>query len=166
MELSAQQRPKDGIARKATEADIEVIVELAREARQEMLQYRGGQRWLNTEAQQEPLKAFFINALAESTTTQVLAGIWTNAIVGYAWARSEQRQDNKLLVRIGELYVMPDARSVGVGESLFNALRNWAYQQNAHAIEAFVLPGHRSAKNFFETFKLTAHALTVYTELR
>ncbi|MXW42369.1 MAG: GNAT family N-acetyltransferase [Acidimicrobiia bacterium] len=164
-------------ARLACSNDVSSLVTLAREARQEMLQYRGGKRWLDTEAQQEPLEDFFKQVLAGTPSTlsfnsslQMLAvgvfvGIWENAVVGYGWISTQQRHNGNLLARINELYVTPDARSVGVGESLFKALRTWALSEGAQAIEGWVLPGHREAKNFFETFKMTAHALTVYSEL-
>ena len=52
-----------------------------------------------------------------------------------------------------------------MGEALFDSLMQWARDQELAAIDAFVLPGHREAKNFFETFKMTAHALIVHTQL-
>ena len=157
--------PKSALARLATPNDIPALVELAQQARLEMLNYRGGERWLATEAPLEPLEPVFAELLAEPSHTIAVAGIWEGTVVGYAWAQVKPRQDNKLLARIGELFVLADARSVGVGEALYNAVVAWALQHQAYAIQAFVLPGHRHAKNFFETFQMTAHALTMYKEL-
>ncbi len=144
--------------------DIEAVAELAREARREALDYRGGERWMATEAALEPLDACLDELVADPGAV-VLVGVWEDAVVGYSWARRMVRQDGSPIARIEELFVTPEARSVGVGESLFGALAQWAREQELTAIDAFVLPGHREAKNFFETFKMTAHALIVHTRI-
>lgn len=140
------------------------MAELAREARREAGSYRGGERWMATEAAPEPLEGHLEELLSDPSTV-VMAGVWEDAVVGYGWARRIVRQDGSAIARIEELFVTPEARSVGVGESLFNALAQWAREQGLSAIDAFVLPGHREAKNFFETFKMTAHALVVHTRI-
>lgn len=157
-------RPKEGNARPARFDEAGIVAELAREARSEALEYRGGERWMATEAASEPLEDHLAQLLADSEAF-VVVGIWEEAVVGYGWAQRVERRDGSFIARIDELYVTPDARSVGVGESLFGALKKWAQEQGLVAIDAFVLPGHREAKNFFETFKLTAHALIVHTQL-
>ncbi|MCY3577128.1 MAG: GNAT family N-acetyltransferase [bacterium] len=158
------ERPKDGAARPALPDEIGLIAGLAREARNEALEYRGGDRWMATEAAPEPLEDYLAQLIADPEAVLV-AGIWDDTVVGYGWARRIVRQDGSAIARIEELFVTPDARSVGVGESLFNALLLWARDQELVAMDAFVLPGHREAKNFFETFKMTAHALIVHTRL-
>ncbi len=137
---------------------------LAREARHEAQQYRGGDRWLATEAAPEPLEDHFARLMADPGHVLV-AGVWEDEVVGYGWARRLVRLDDSPIARIEELFVTPEARSVGVGESVFDTLKQWAQEQQLVAIDAFVLPGHREAKNFFETFKMTAHALIVHTRL-
>lgn len=152
------------MARPARRGEIGTVADLAREARSEARDYRGGERWIATGAAPEPLEDYLEELMAEPGAA-VLAGVWEDAVVGYGWARRIVRQDGSLVARIEELFVTPEARSVGVGESLFNALAQWAREQGLMAMDAFVLPGHREAKNFFETFKMTAHALIVHTEL-
>ena len=117
-----------------------------------------------TEAAPEPLGDHFLKVMADPDAVLV-AGVWEKAVVGYGWARRLVRLDESPIARIEELFVTHDARSVGVGEAIFNALKQWAEEQTVVAIDAFVLPGHRQAKNFFETFKMTAHALIVHTRL-
>ena len=158
------ERPKQGTARLARAEEISAVAALAREARREAQQYRGGERWMATEAAPEPLEDHLAALLADPGAV-VLAGIWEDAVVGYGWARRLVRQDGSPIARIEELFVTPEARSVGVGESLFVALMQWARERDLEAIDAFVLPGHREAKNFFETFKMTAHALIVHTRI-
>lgn len=151
-------------ARPARSDETDAVAALARQARQEALEYRGGERWMATEAAPEPLEEYFAGLLPEPETA-LLVGTWEEVVVGYGWARRLTRLDGSVLARIEELFIAPDARSLGVGESVFNALVEWAGDQGAVALEAFVLPGHREAKNFFETFKMTAHALIVHTRL-
>lgn len=117
-----------------------------------------------TEAAPEPLEDH-LSGLMDDPEAIVLAGIWEGAVVGYGWARRLVRLDGSPIARIEELFVTPEARSVGVGESLFDAVKQWAREHGLEALDAFVLPGHREAKNFFETFKMTAHALIVHTPL-
>ena len=158
------ERPKDGSARPARTDEIGAIAGLAREARREALEYRGGKRWMATEAAPEPLEDHLARLIADPEAVLV-AGIWDDTVVGYGWARRIVRLDGSPIARIEELFVTPEGRSVGVGESLFDSLMQWARDQKLVAIDAFVLPGHREAKNFFETFKMTAHALIVHTQL-
>ncbi len=117
-----------------------------------------------TEAAPEPLEDHLAGLIADPEAI-LAAGIWDDTVVGYGWARRIVRLDGSPIARIEELFVTPEARSVGVGESLFDSLMQWARDQELVAIDAFVLPGHREAKNFFETFKMTAHALIVHTRL-
>ena len=153
-----------GSTRPVGPEDIDAVADLAREARQEALEYRGGERWLATEAAPEPLENR-LSPLVADPTAVLIAGIWEEEVVGYGWARRIDRLDGSSIARIEELFVTPEARSVGVGELLFDALKQWAREQHLVAIDAFVLPGHREAKNFFETFKMTAHALIMHTRL-
>ena len=155
---------KQGSVRPVDSEDIGVVAELAREARRESLGYRGGERWIATEAAPEPLEDHLAELAADAGACLV-AGIWEAEVVGYGWACRIKRLDGSSIARIEELFVTPEARSVGMGELIFEALKLWARQQQLVAIDAFVLPGHREAKNFFETFKMTAHALIVHTRL-
>lgn len=155
---------RQGSARPVGPEDIGTVADLAREARREALEYRGGERWLATEAAPEPLEDH-LTQLMSAATVALVAGIWEEEVVGYGWARRMDRLDGSSIARIEELFVTPEARSVGVGELLFDALTQWARDHRLVAIDAFVLPGHREAKNFFETFKMTAHALIVHTRL-
>ncbi|WP_419925629.1 N-acetyltransferase family protein [Candidatus Poriferisocius sp.] len=158
------ERPKGGAARPVRSDEIGAIAGLAREARREALEYRGGERWMATQAAPEPLEDHLAGLIADPEAI-LLAGIWDDTPVGYGWARRIVRLDGSPIARIEELFVTPQGRSVGVGESLFDHLVRWARDQKLVAIDAFVLPGHREAKNFFETFKMTAHALIVHTQL-
>ena len=63
---------------------------------------------------------------------------------------------------IKELFVEPEARSVGIGEALLMFMLDAARKRNALGIEALALPGDRETKNFFETQGMSARALVVH----
>lgn len=69
------------------------------------------------------------------------------------------------VVVVEELWVEPEAREVGAGESLLSAALAWAIAEEASAIDAYALPGARGAKNLFERMGMTARLLTVRREL-
>jgi GNAT superfamily N-acetyltransferase len=74
-------------------------------------------------------------------------------------------RDGTRLGQIVELFVTADARSVSVGEGLLDQLVDWCRDEGCVGIDAFALPGHRAAKNFFETAGFTARALVMHHEL-
>lgn len=88
------------------------------------------------------------------------------ASVGFAAARLRRLTDGSLLADIEALYVLPEARGVGLGEALMEAVLAWAAAAGAAAVDSVALPGDRVTKNFFERFGLTARALQVHRRLR
>ena len=64
-----------------------------------------------------------------------------------------------------ELFVEPPARSIGVGESMTDALLALAAERRCIGVDALALPGHRATKNFFEDQGFTARALTMHRPL-
>ncbi len=95
--------------------------------------------------------------------------IWTagldGASVGFAAARLRSLVDGSLLADIEALYVLPEARGVGLGEALMDEILAWAAASGAMAVESVALPGDRVTKNFFERYGLTARALQVHRRL-
>ena len=84
--------------------------------------------------------------------------------VGYAVVRLEETGIGRLAV-VSDLFVEPDARCVGVGRALMEAVVEWATDSGCHGVDAEVLPGDRSTKNFFEAFGLVARKITVHRSL-
>jgi len=146
-------------ARSAGAADLPTLVELARTARHEQADHRGGPLLVARHCRSEPLDLAFAEALADPTT-----GLWAGTIdgvpVGYALASA----DGEIAV-IEELHVEPEARAVGVGEAMLDAIVAWAHEVGCTGIDAFALPGARATKNFFETFGLTARLLVLHRDL-
>lgn len=151
-------------ARPARASELPHVVTLARELRSELGRIRGGERWQRREARAEPLEAVFAELLERDDAT-VLAGTIDDTLVGYASVEIEELRDGTRLGRVDELYVEPDARGVGVGERLVDAAVAYCVENGCDGVDASALPGHREAKNFFESAGFTARALIMHRGL-
>ena len=148
-------------ARRAAADDLQRIVELARALHTELEVMRGGALWSVREARPEPFDAQY-RALLERDDACVLVGTVDGYVVGFGAAELEPLRDGTTLGRITELFVESDARGVGVGEAMAAALVAWCDAAGCVGIDAFALPGHRAAKNFFETAGFTARAIVMH----
>ena len=112
----------------------------------------------------EPDAAGLRRAL-ESGPLRFWVGDLDGATVGFAAARLAVLADGTALAEIAALYVLPDARGVGLGEALMDEVLAWAVGEGADAVDSVALPGDRVTKNFFERYGLTARALQVHRRL-
>lgn len=151
-------------ARPATVDDIDRILELSRALRAEMGAQRGGELWWRTH---DPVEHHGpgLRALLGYDDDCLLVGTVDTEVVGYAIARSHRLPDGAHLAIVGELFVEPAAREVGVGEALVGAILAWAEDRGCVGLDATALPGNRAAKNFFETHGFTARSLTMHRPL-
>jgi len=146
-------------ARPAEAGDLPALVELARAARLEQAERRGGRLLVARHCRPEPLDLAFAEALVDPTT-----GLWAGVIDGVPVGYALVSADGEIAV-VEELHVDPQARAVGVGEALLDDIVTWAVQLGCTGIDAFALPGARETKNFFETFGLTARLLVLHRDL-
>jgi ribosomal protein S18 acetylase RimI-like enzyme len=152
-------------ARPAEVADLKRIVDLARQAVEELRQERGGSLWSRREARREPMDTSLAGALSDENQ-HLVVGTLDGVILGFGSVRSELLADGERLAVVGELYTDPGARAVGIGEAMMDALVVWAREHDCIGVDALALPGARETKNFFETFGLTARAIIVHRDLR
>lgn len=148
-------------AREARPVDIPRVVQLAAELRAELVTMRGGALWAATLAPAEPLGPHYADLL-DRPAAVVLVGTIDGEVVGYGAAHLDVLRDGALIGVVDEVFVEPPARSVGVGEALLDALREWCAKAGCDGIDAVALPGHRAAKNFFEAHGFTARLLTMH----
>jgi GNAT superfamily N-acetyltransferase len=151
-------------ARPATEADLPRLTELARSVIAELSIQKGGTVWQRHAARVEPVEPGLQDDLADGAT-QVLVGTYADAVVGYAVTTAEVLADDAMLAVVRDLYVEPDARGVGVGAALMEAVLAWAGERDCVGVDALALPGSRQTKNFFESFGLVARAIVVHRDL-
>jgi len=148
-------------ARRATAADLDRIVDLAHHLHAELEPMRGGALWAVRDARPEPFAAQY-GALLERDDACVVVGTVDDYVVGFGVAELESLRDGTTLGHITDLFVEPEARAVGVGEALGNDLVAFCEAHECIGIDAFALPGHRAAKNFFERSGFTARAIVMY----
>jgi GNAT superfamily N-acetyltransferase len=151
-------------ARPASSDDLPRIAELARAAVAELSSTKGGEVWARREARQEPMDDSLAADLANPDAL-MLVGTIDDAVIGYAVATIEDLTDGTELARLNDVYVEPEARGVGVGELLLDAVVAWANARRCSGIDSLALPGNRETKNFFESFGLVARAIVVHRPL-
>jgi len=151
-------------SRPATVEDLPRIVELARLLRSELGAMRGGGLWLAREAWPEPLEQAY-GALVERDDALLVVGTIDGAIVGFGAVTLEHLRSDATLGVITDLFVEEPARAVGVGDAVADALVTFCTRHGCVGVDAFALPGHRAAKNFFEAHGLSARALVMHRAL-
>lgn len=150
-------------ARAAVVADRPDLVRLARMARDEAREKRGGALFVADGLVGEPLDALVADEA--SPDTMVLVGTIDDVIVGYAVVHARDLRTGERLGVIAELYVHPEARGVSVGETMMDQIVAFATARGCIGLDAFALPGDRHTKNFFETFGLVARGIVVHRSL-
>jgi GNAT superfamily N-acetyltransferase len=151
-------------ARPAGAADVGRLAELAQQAVQELAPTKGGDIWARREARAAPYAESFTAELAADDRL-VLVGEIDHSVIGYAVVHLETLRDRGVLGVIDDIYVEPDAREVGVGECLMDAIVAWCSARGCVGVDGLALPGNRATKNFFETFGLVARAIVVHRRL-
>jgi ribosomal protein S18 acetylase RimI-like enzyme len=150
--------------RPATAEDIPRVAELAALMRAELGEMRGGALWIERTAWAEPLAGAY-DALLARDDALLLLGTLDDVVIGFAAVVVEPLRSGTSLGVITDLYVEPDAREVGVGEALIDALVDHCRAHGCIGVDATALPGHRAAKNFFEGHGFTARALVMHHRL-
>jgi len=148
-------------SRAAAPADLSRIAELARLMRTELAAMKGGALWAVRESRPEPLEDSY-GVLLDRDDACLLVGTIDDAIIGFGAAELEQLRSGATLGVITDLFVEPEARGVAVGEALAGDLVAFCGRHDCVGIDALALPGHRSAKNFFERSGFTARAIVMH----
>jgi GNAT superfamily N-acetyltransferase len=151
-------------ARPAGTDDLPRLAALARQVIDELSLQKGGIVWRRHAARPEPIEAGLEADLADPDT-QVLVGTIDDTPIGYAITTVEQVADEGMLAVVRDLFVEPDARGVGVGAALMEAILAWAGERGCIGVDALALPGGRATKNFFEGYGLVARAIIVHRDL-
>ena len=153
-------------SRPAEAADAAALGDIAATHALSIADARGGALFLLAEAaEQAQFDQWFGSRLADASAL-VITGTYDDVPLGYCVATTSKLPNGDTLATIEALLVDPDARQVGIGESLMNDVVTWARSLGCVSIDAHALPGDRSTKNFFESFGLKARLLTVNIDLR
>jgi GNAT superfamily N-acetyltransferase len=151
-------------ARAATREDLPALCALAEAAIDELAPTRGGAIWVRHQAREKPVLASLETAL-DDPDALIVVGTIDDVAVGYSVVRIDELRDGGLLAVLDDLYVDPEARGVGLGEAMMDAVLDWARTRGCIGIDSDALPGNRATKNFFESFGLVARAIVVHKSL-
>ena len=151
-------------ARPATEADVPTLVALDAEGAAGIVGVRGGHLEGQLNGRRDDVAAGFAADL-DADDTIVLVGTIDDVVVGHLVATRHALPDGSLISTVGDLFVQPGARGVGVGEQLLAAAVADAKAHGCAGIDARALPGDRATKNFFESFGLVARSISVHRSL-
>jgi GNAT superfamily N-acetyltransferase len=151
-------------SRPASAEDLPRIAELAELARDELVPMKGGALWSAREAVAEPFEDAY-GALLDREDALVVVGTVDETVVGFGAVTLERLRTGETLGIIGDLFVEPGARAVGVGEAMADDLVAFCAAHGCTGIDALALPGHRTTKNFFEGSGFTARALVMHRAL-
>ncbi len=151
-------------ARRAGPADVPILTELARAAIAELTPHRGGSIWARLEARSEPIDQG-LEAQIDDDASMVAVGTIDGTVVGYAAAAAVELHHGPPMAALSDLFVLAEARGVGVGEALMILVFEWAADEGFIGVDSVALPGDRATKNFFESFGMVARALSVHRSL-
>ncbi len=147
-------------ARPATSDDLHELIRLYRALASEMIEYH--RMWPLADALPEPAEASLEQALQDPEVV-VCLGTIDDVPLGFILARSEALPVGE--ERIGTIryvFTEPEARGVGVGEAMRDAIMEELRRTGHRLFDALVLPGHRLAKNFFEAGGFAARSITMH----
>jgi GNAT superfamily N-acetyltransferase len=143
--------------RAARTDDVEALTSLDTEFREAMLSTpRGGPSWLRDHP--ESGSAVWARRLVDLKWAVYVAGI-DGAVLGLATLRLPNDRSEPAVVE--QLFVTAEARGLGLGDGLLEALLERSEAAGVSAIEAEALPGDRETKNLYERAGLVARLITV-----
>ena len=151
----------DESTRPAGHDDVEALHRLAAAARAELAGKKGGDVVDRLDPYRDQPGDRLVGALSREDAT-LLLGTIDGVPVGYGLVTVGPVSDGSLHAVVEEIFVDPDARSVGVGEALLEALLEDVRSRGAMAVQSVALPGDRATKNFFESQGMVARAIIVH----
>jgi ribosomal protein S18 acetylase RimI-like enzyme len=152
--------PEEAV-RAATPEDLPALLALVDALRAELTPMRGGRIWAVREARWGRPDDVY-GALLSDPATCVVVGTIDDIVIGFGVVTVERLADGGKLGVVTELFVDAEARAVGVGETMLEAMVAFCTREECVGVDAFALPGHRAAKNFFEESGFTARAIVMH----
>lgn len=148
--------------RPAANADIFRLVALYGEMEREQTERKP--IWALTDGLDERFDMSLFHAIS-ADDSWVLVGEIDDVIVGFAWATLEsmlERAGGLHIGRIRLIYTEPEARGVGVGHDMLEAVLADFRSLGVSHFDAPVGPGQRAAKNFFEAHGFAARSIIMH----
>jgi ribosomal protein S18 acetylase RimI-like enzyme len=152
--------------RPATYGDVPLLVELYRELVVEMTALK--RIWAWADGLPEPIADAFGAHLAGSRSV-VYVGEYGGVPMGFLVGTDDDLLPQAGGARVGVIrliYTHPRAREVGVGEAMAGRFLADARERGIQLFDAVVSPGHRLAKNFFESHGFKARRIVMHRDDR
>ncbi len=152
--------------RHATLDDLHTLVRLYRGLELEMTALHG--MWPIADGLDEPAAASF-EALLAAPQTYVVLGVLEDVPFGFMTAQVTpllEQADGEAVGLIRFVYVEEEARQVGIGEAMRDEILGALRERGLTKFDALVLPGHRLAKNFFESGGFSARSIVMHHDDR
>jgi GNAT superfamily N-acetyltransferase len=153
-------------ARLATSADLDVLTDLYDGLLEEMTDLKPV--WRLTDGLSEPVAAALEHHLERERDT-VYLGEFEGVPMGFLVWREDDllpQADGARVATIRLIYTTPEARRVGVGEAMMERFLVDAESRGIVLFDAIVPPGHRHAKNFFESNGFKARRIVMHRDDR
>ena len=150
----------DVAARAATSEDLDVLVALYRLLAAEMAEYHP--MWALADALPEPAGEALAAGLADPDSL-LYVGTIDGIPFGFVFARSEvTATGGERVGSVRYIFTEPEAREVGIGEAMLEAVMEALRVRGHRLFDAHVLPGHRAVKNFFEAGGFSARSIVMH----
>lgn len=149
-------------ARLAGAEDVGVLVDLYRKLETEMVAIHP--MWPRADGLDEPVEQSFLTHI-RNPSARVYLGEVDGYPFGFIYGRTEELLTHEGDTRVASIrlvFVEEDARGVGLGEIMRDALMDDFRELGHHLFDAHVLPGHRLAKNFFEAGGFSARSIVMH----
>jgi len=156
--------PLEVAARPATAEDLPDLIRLYGLLEAEMEALRG--LWKEADGLPAPVDEALANAVADPDTLVYVGtadGVPFGFVLGYSSEMLPQAAGERLAT-IKLVFTEEEAREVGVGEAMRDAVLQEFRAQGHRWFDAHVLPGHRLAKNFFEAGGFSARFIIMNHE--
>jgi GNAT superfamily N-acetyltransferase len=150
------------VDRPATPGDAALIASLYTGLAEEMDALRP--LWSSAEGIAEPVVET-LGAMLAGPPWHGYVGELDGVPVGFLLARDEAllpHAGGAIVGAIRFIYTLPDAREVGVGETMMAAYLRDAAERGIRMFDAHVSPGHRESKNFFESNGFSARSIVMH----
>jgi ribosomal protein S18 acetylase RimI-like enzyme len=142
--------------------DVQVLVELYRGLETEQTAIKA--MWRLADGLAEPVEAS-LAGLIDDVASVVVLGTIDDVPLGFMWARIEDllpQAGGEKVAAIRLVYTDHEARGVGVGEAMVTHVLDELRERGLHLFDAYVSPGHRLAKNFFESQGFSARSIAMH----
>ena len=149
-------------ARPAVSADLDRLVAMYGDLAAEQEAIR--EVWPFADGLESPVRAT-IRTLIDDDDRDVIVGGIDDSVLGFLVAHTEPLlapMDDRSIGVIRLIYVDAEARGVGIGAAMLDVGTRRLSQRGVDLFDAPVSPGHRMAKNFFESNGFKARSIVMH----